>query len=216
MAIGLLIGAAVASKVVNKAYHAYKSSQFMAESLSESSSHGQPQIVTQNNSDNSFGDIRSVKAGLKGLEKYFHTDSDDGKPNNNQKTQNVNPDQFWIDDQSGFCEYCGCLIYLDGKVVSCPHCGAGIQGIKPRMVRRQQPPLPQQPQQAYYTAPPQVSGYYTQCYNCGVQVRYVVSNIIRSPGANRAVRAKGFTGHTGEVKCPRCGVFLPHYESNWR
>ena len=56
--------------------------------------------------------------------------------------------------------------------------------------------------------------YGLKCYNCGAEFKYEATDIHRNPMANIAVKKHGFTGHTGEVRCPACGTFLPHYETN--
>ena len=61
---------------------------------------------------------------------------------------------------------------------------------------------------------PETKKYGIKCYNCGAEFTYLQNEIHRNPMANRAVISHGFTGHTGEVRCPGCGTFLPHYETN--
>lgn len=118
-----------------------------------------------------------------------------------------------------FCDYCDGLISLDKGYSVCPHCGAPIARNTKFVAHSAQPA--QNVQLAQNVQPQKVtpiyrSGYYVDCDNCNTNIRYVQSDILRSPSANKAVKARGFRGHTGEVKCPRCGTFLPHYESNWK
>jgi len=104
-----------------------------------------------------------------------------------------------------YCEYCDGLIPTDRQYISCPRCGAPIL----RSTRKVQQEMPVQ-------APPvRKSGYYVQCDGCHNTIRYVGADICRSPVANKAVKSRGYSGHTGEVKCPSCGIFLPHYETNY-
>ena len=122
--------------------------------------------------------------------------------------------------KEGFCEYCGGIIPLDRGYLRCPHCGHAItQKVVRQVVVRQKTsteslgrPVYAKPQAPVYTP----GAYYCMCYNCNSTLRYTAKDIYRRPGANKAVKAKGFQGHTGEVRCPRCGVYLPHYEANWK
>ena len=61
---------------------------------------------------------------------------------------------------------------------------------------------------------PEEKVYGIKCFHCGTEFKYHTSDVHRNPMANRAVIRHGFTGHTGEVRCPGCGTVLPHYESN--
>ena len=56
--------------------------------------------------------------------------------------------------------------------------------------------------------------YITQCYHCGAEIKYSDGNIHRNPVANRAVSRHGFKGYIGEIRCPSCGTWLPHYSEN--
>ena len=105
------------------------------------------------------------------------------------------------------CVYCDGMIVLENGRIKCPHCSAPIRRIPPRR---------EVIKQKIIEPAMNISGYYVDCYNCNTKVRYTKTDIYRSPSANRIVKARGFRGHTGEVKCPRCGSFLPHFESNWR
>lgn len=52
------------------------------------------------------------------------------------------------------------------------------------------------------------------CFNCGAEVVYKKNEIHRNPGLSRVVRNHGYEGFTGEIHCPSCGTWLPHYDQN--
>lgn len=131
---------------------------------------------------------------------------------NNQNLQTDNGGTAYTetarDYQRIICIYCDGMIILEPGRIKCPHCSAPIRRIPPAPVVRQKP-----------VSKPVVkdtSGYYVNCYNCSSRIKYTKKDIYRNPSANKAVKKRGFTGHTGEVKCPNCGVYLPHFESNWK
>ncbi len=109
-------------------------------------------------------------------------------------------------------------------MTSCPNCCAPIlydqifeQEPAPAATSRSIPdPEPddfEEPKN-YYTRNYHKNGYCFPCYRCGATIHYGTKDILRSPGANKVVKAAGFKGHTGEVKCICCGAYLPHYENN--
>ena len=53
--------------------------------------------------------------------------------------------------------------------------------------------------------------YQTRCYHCRSILTYQERDVHRNPGANRVVSRHGFYGYTGEVRCPNCHTWLPHY-----
>ena len=108
------------------------------------------------------------------------------------------------EEQIRYCEYCEGIYYL-GKDTVCPHCGAPITRNAAAEIKNGSAKADMK----------RVSGYYYTCYNCGSSIRYTEKDICRNPIANRAVRAQGFSDYSGEVKCPKCGAFLPHFEANW-
>jgi len=61
---------------------------------------------------------------------------------------------------------------------------------------------------------PEVSRYYTKCFHCGAGFIYKKNEVHRNAALNRVVGRHGYTGYTGEVHCPGCGTWLPHYEQN--
>ena len=56
--------------------------------------------------------------------------------------------------------------------------------------------------------------YRTVCFHCKADFIYYDTDIHRNHWLNNRVRSHGFTGFTGEVRCPACGTFLPHYDQN--
>ena len=56
--------------------------------------------------------------------------------------------------------------------------------------------------------------YRTVCFHCEADFIYNATNIHRNHWLNNRVRSHGFRDFTGEVRCPNCGTFLPHYEQN--
>lgn len=56
--------------------------------------------------------------------------------------------------------------------------------------------------------------YRTVCFHCKADFLYDTSNIHRNYWLSSRVRSHGFSNFTGEVRCPACGTFLPHYEQN--
>ena len=125
---------------------------------------------------------------------------------NNYYNYNPQPERKYI-----YCEYCGSEIELTPGVSTCCHCGAPLR-INPNT--RQNPNYQGQNYNNSFGQRQQNPFYSFTCYRCGTKVRYTKANIIRSPGANRAVSAAGFRGHTGEVRCVKCGTLLPHFETN--
>lgn len=56
--------------------------------------------------------------------------------------------------------------------------------------------------------------YLIKCFNCGADVLYAENEIHRNPGLRMVVSKHGFNGFTGEIHCPSCGTWLPHYDTN--
>ena len=186
MAIGLIIGAAIASKaVVSKAYDAY-------------------QTAKAENPDSTIDFGAAKQKAVDGINNWLHS------PAKNRTSEKNQSQEIPVNTDKVFCVYCGGMIVLSQGNVKCPHCGSPIQraSLEAEKLVQMEQPVPK--------GPPQNSGYYIDCYSCRTTIRYVISDVIRSPGANKAVKKQGFRGHTGEVQCPRCGVYLPHFESNWK
>ena len=61
---------------------------------------------------------------------------------------------------------------------------------------------------------PNVRRYYTVCFNCGAGFVYRATEVHHNPVFNNIVAGRGFTGYSGEVRCPGCHTVLPHYEQN--
>ena len=53
-----------------------------------------------------------------------------------------------------------------------------------------------------------------RCFNCGADVLYKDNEIHRNPGLRMVVSNHGFSGFSGEVHCPSCGTWLPHFDAN--
>lgn len=56
--------------------------------------------------------------------------------------------------------------------------------------------------------------YRTVCFHCEADFLYNETDIHRNPWLRSRVQSHGFQNFTGEVRCPNCGTFLPHYEQN--
>lgn len=56
--------------------------------------------------------------------------------------------------------------------------------------------------------------YQIKCYNCGSILTYDARDVHRNPGANKIVANHGFVGYDGEIRCPNCHTWLPHYLRN--
>lgn len=52
------------------------------------------------------------------------------------------------------------------------------------------------------------------CFHCGCNIKYTAADVHHQPWLNKIVKGHGFTGHTGEIHCPGCGTWLPHFEQN--
>lgn len=197
MALGVLIGAAVASRVAKSAYNMYQAAK-----------------AANPESGITLDSVR--ESAVNKLNKIFgeEKDSNAGKANAVQNSSPAVCTEYEFEQAKEiFCEYCDGMIVLGQGVTNCPHCGGTIRKGQTRLVVKRQI---QRTQQVRVAQPQHVPGYYFICYNCGTNVRYVAADILRSPSANRVVKERGYRGHTGEVRCPRCGAFLPHYENNWR
>ena len=213
MAIGILIGAAVASKLVQTAVNEFQNIK-----------------TGQQETNLNIGSV--AQSAISEINKWAS-----GFQEQQQASQQtpvappVREEYEYVDTGERYCEYCNGLIILSQGYTNCPHCGAAIRKANARVVLKkkiqihvQQPVQPQmQLQQQYYAQPTQQpvnymqsGAYYVGCQHCRTTVRYTAADIHRKPSANQAVKSSGFKGHTGEVRCPRCGSWLPHYESNWR
>ena len=108
------------------------------------------------------------------------------------------------------CDYCGGVNELRYGVTTCCNCGA------PLRVKQQAQQAPNNSGSNYY-APgyqrQQSLWYSFPCYRCAATVRYTSTDVFRSPISNQAVIDAGFHGHTGEIRCGRCGAYLPHFET---
>lgn len=56
--------------------------------------------------------------------------------------------------------------------------------------------------------------YQIRCYHCRSILTYQERDVHRNPGANRILQNHGFVGYTGEIRCPNCHTWLPHYPAN--
>lgn len=56
--------------------------------------------------------------------------------------------------------------------------------------------------------------YRTICFHCKADFTYRDSDVHHNHWLNNRVRSHGFRGFDGEVRCPACGTFLPHYVQN--
>lgn len=54
----------------------------------------------------------------------------------------------------------------------------------------------------------------TVCFNCKADFAYRIEDVHHNHWLNNRVRSHGFRGFDGEVRCPGCGTFLPHYNQN--
>lgn len=59
-----------------------------------------------------------------------------------------------------------------------------------------------------------VPKYHFICFHCNADVVYNKNEIHRNPALARVVRNHGYQGFTGEIHCPSCGTWLPHYDQN--
>ncbi len=192
MALGLIIGAAVATKIAKEVRSAYRSAQEDVRELERERNE------TSSRSDSISRIVRSFVNSPEESTTYEER---------TEYTQyNVKKEDMYL-----FCEYCDGIIYLANSPLTCPHCGAPISRHKTFYDR-----VEKKTERIVKQEIPRLSGYYFTCPKCYKEVRYVASDIYRSPSANKKVKAQGYTGHTGEVRCPKCSNFLPHYESNWR
>ena len=56
--------------------------------------------------------------------------------------------------------------------------------------------------------------YRTVCFHCKADFTYQDPEVHHNHWLNNRVRSHGFRGFDGEVRCPACGTFLPHYLQN--
>ncbi|MBR3244400.1 MAG: hypothetical protein IKF90_17195 [Parasporobacterium sp.] len=56
--------------------------------------------------------------------------------------------------------------------------------------------------------------YRTICFNCHADFVYQEKDVHHNHWLNVRVKSRGFRDFTGEVRCPSCGTFLPHYVQN--
>ena len=212
MAIGILIGAAVASKLVKTAVNEYQNIRTGQQGTN---------LNIGSVAQSTISEINKWASGFQEHQQQYPQ---------TPVAAPVREEYEYADTGERYCEYCNGLIILSQGYTNCPHCGAAIRKANARVVLKkkvqiqvQQQYYSQPAQQQYYAQPVQQpvnympsGAYYVGCQNCRTTVRYTAADIHRKPSANQAVRSSGFKGHTGEVRCPRCGSWLPHYESNWR
>ena len=125
---------------------------------------------------------------------------------NNDSSHDRQPDITYVN-----CEFCNSVIELKRGVTFCCNCGAPL---RINQLTQRNPYSQGSNYNRLYDQRQHAVLYSFKCYRCGTIVRYTEADIHRSPRANRAVAAAGFRGHTGEVRCIKCGTLLPHYESN--
>ncbi len=56
--------------------------------------------------------------------------------------------------------------------------------------------------------------YRTVCFHCNTDFTYQYHEVHHNHWLNNRVRSHGFRDFEGEIRCPNCGTFLPHYMQN--